>query len=210
MIFYPDTVGVIAAEFQRYLQFTLGSPMSSSIIIGAQWFFLLYFIILTVVYLLLNVAALRGLWRYMQWHSCDHLPQTYSGLAPPVSILVPAYNEEATIVTSVYSLLQLTYPEYEIIVINDGSRDDTLAVLLGVRSRPAAQPGLAAPAYTNPQRDLSVGHASEPARCRQGKRRQGGRTQRWHQLLTLPAVLWRGCRFHFATRQPATRGASFS
>lgn len=69
--------------------------MSSSIIIGAQWFFLLYFIILTVVYLLLNVAALRGLWRYMQWHSCDHFPQTYSGLAPPVSILVPAYNSAA-------------------------------------------------------------------------------------------------------------------
>lgn len=49
---------------------------------------------------------------------------------PPVSILVPSYNEELTIIESVGSLLNLGYPSYEVIVINDGSTDTTLQVLI--------------------------------------------------------------------------------
>jgi cellulose synthase/poly-beta-1,6-N-acetylglucosamine synthase-like glycosyltransferase len=50
-------------------------------------------------------------------------------MEPPISILVPAYNEEANIAASILSMLQLSYPEFEIIVINDGSKDDTIDVL---------------------------------------------------------------------------------
>lgn len=46
---------------------------------------------------------------------------------PPVTILVPAYNEGACIQGSIRSLLELDYPRYEILVIDDGSRDDTYA-----------------------------------------------------------------------------------
>lgn len=49
----------------------------------------------------------------------------------PVSLVAPAYNEEATIAESVASLLQMRYPLYEIIVVNDGSTDRTLEVLTG-------------------------------------------------------------------------------
>ncbi|MGG5461778.1 glycosyltransferase family 2 protein [Clostridium sp. B9] len=48
----------------------------------------------------------------------------------PVSVLVPAYNEEKTILKCVESLLSLDYPEYEIIVVNDGSKDKTKDVLI--------------------------------------------------------------------------------
>lgn len=48
----------------------------------------------------------------------------------PVSVLVPAYNEEVTIVASVQMLLALDYPDYEVIVINDGSGDGTLSTLM--------------------------------------------------------------------------------
>ena len=48
----------------------------------------------------------------------------------PVSILVPAYNEEKTIITSVHSFLRLHFPEYEVIVINDGSTDTTMELLI--------------------------------------------------------------------------------
>jgi cellulose synthase/poly-beta-1,6-N-acetylglucosamine synthase-like glycosyltransferase len=51
-------------------------------------------------------------------------------MLPSISILAPAYNEEATIVESVHSLLSLAYPSYEVIVVNDGSRDGTLAALV--------------------------------------------------------------------------------
>lgn len=47
----------------------------------------------------------------------------------PVSFLIAAYNEEATIVSSMKSLLAMHYPEFEVIVVNDGSRDATLDVL---------------------------------------------------------------------------------
>ncbi len=52
-----------------------------------------------------------------------------SKVALPISINVPAYNEEKTIVESVRSLLALHYPDFEVIVINDGSKDQTLQVL---------------------------------------------------------------------------------
>ncbi|MDL2236523.1 glycosyltransferase [Christensenellaceae bacterium OttesenSCG-928-K19] len=48
----------------------------------------------------------------------------------PVSILVPAFNEEITIIDTVESLLNLKYTEYEIVVINDGSEDNTSQVLI--------------------------------------------------------------------------------
>lgn len=53
-----------------------------------------------------------------------------SPIAPGVSILAPAYNEGASIVQNVKSLLSLHYGKFEVIVINDGSKDDTLARLL--------------------------------------------------------------------------------
>lgn len=54
----------------------------------------------------------------------------YSDVAPPISVLVPAYNEELTVVESVRSLLALEYPLLEVIVVNDGSRDGTLEALM--------------------------------------------------------------------------------
>ncbi len=54
----------------------------------------------------------------------------FLGGAPPVSLLAPASNEEATCIQSVRSLLALEYADYEVLVINDGSKDGTLAELL--------------------------------------------------------------------------------
>jgi cellulose synthase/poly-beta-1,6-N-acetylglucosamine synthase-like glycosyltransferase len=48
----------------------------------------------------------------------------------PVSIIVPAYNEEAGIIQSVRSLLSVNYPTFEVIVVNDGSTDQTLAKVI--------------------------------------------------------------------------------
>ena len=55
-----------------------------------------------------------------------------SDIAMPISLLAPAFNEEATICESVRSLLALHYPNFEVIVVNDGSKDNTLAVLIDV------------------------------------------------------------------------------
>lgn len=47
----------------------------------------------------------------------------------PVSIIIPAYNEELTIVDNIISILSLQYPEYELVVVNDGSKDATIEEL---------------------------------------------------------------------------------
>ncbi|MBL8150484.1 MAG: glycosyltransferase family 2 protein, partial [Blastocatellia bacterium] len=52
-----------------------------------------------------------------------------SSLLPTISVLAPAYNEAKTIADSVRSMLKLNYPNYEVIVINDGSKDETLEIL---------------------------------------------------------------------------------
>lgn len=54
----------------------------------------------------------------------------YAEASPPISLLAPAFNEALTITQSVRSLLSLQYPNFEVIVINDGSKDDTLRVLI--------------------------------------------------------------------------------
>ena len=54
------------------------------------------------------------------------LAARYGDVVPPVAILVPAYNEEMNIVDSVHALLGIRYPMFEVIVVNDGSKDGTM------------------------------------------------------------------------------------
>lgn len=92
----------------------------------------LFFIIYLIGYssfLFLSVVAgaieLYKSYRLEQLH--NKLWQSYY---IPVSILVPAYNEEVTVKDTVTSLLNLDYKLYEIIVIDDGSKDKTSQVLI--------------------------------------------------------------------------------
>ena len=99
------------------------------IILGAEWFFFVYFFFLNSGYLLLNFLASFRIGDYLESREISTLPQVYTDLELPISILVPAFNEALTIEESVRSLLQLRYSEFEVIVINDGSSDETLQIL---------------------------------------------------------------------------------
>ncbi len=92
---------------------------------------LVYMIGVVAFYTFLLVVSfwhLRRLHRLDDWEPYEELLE--ASYAKPVSILVPAYNEEAGIVGSVRSLLAIEYPQYEVIVINDGSTDRTLERLI--------------------------------------------------------------------------------
>lgn len=104
---------------------------------GFQTFFFLFnlFIIFYVIlingfYLTLFLLSFKKIKDYMKRiRYSEYQEINTSELTPPVSILVPAHNEELTLCDNLNSLLQLNYPEYEIIVVNDGSSDRTLEVL---------------------------------------------------------------------------------
>lgn len=98
----------------------------------SQWIFLLYVVGLNLGYMVLNISALFSASKYMETIEFRKFIGLYAGFMPPVSILVPAYNEEMTIETTVRSLMQLDYPEMEVVVINDGSKDKTIDRLIDV------------------------------------------------------------------------------
>jgi len=111
------------------------------LLLAAQWFFLGYLVLLNLAYLALDVVAFFVMEREVEASAGRLLPAAFSGLEPPITLVVPAYNEEATIAASLWSLLQLEYPGFEIVVVNDGSRDRTLEVLVaefGLRPFPEA------------------------------------------------------------------------
>ena len=89
---------------------------------------LVYFILVnTSLLLLIGLAYLE--FRAQQRRRATALSWQGAGLAPGVSLLVPAYNEEAGIVTAVKSFLTLRYPRHEVVVVDDGSTDSTFARL---------------------------------------------------------------------------------
>ncbi len=91
-------------------------------------FFLLY-LLLYASYLFLSVAM--GAWRlYHQDRMRTIKNELKHDFYFPVSVLVPAHNEEVTILDNVKSLLDLDYQLYEVIVIDDGSGDETSQVLI--------------------------------------------------------------------------------
>lgn len=105
--------------------------MLRDFVIVVNWFFLFYVVAYTV---LLFSAAIFGavstdrrrhLDEYRANLSLQNMANYY-----PISVLVPAYNEALTILDGVQSLMKLDYEEYEIIVIDDGSTDDTSQILI--------------------------------------------------------------------------------
>jgi cellulose synthase/poly-beta-1,6-N-acetylglucosamine synthase-like glycosyltransferase len=97
-------------------------------IVGGYGFVvLLYFALLNLAYAGLGYKGLKTVRDYRQGRSSLALRDALAqGSYRPVSILVPARDEEDAIVASVYSYLALDYPDFEIIVVSDGSVDLTL------------------------------------------------------------------------------------
>lgn len=105
-------------------------------------FIFVYLIFINLGLFGLYVFSARSLWNFIKSIiASDYERIRKSDLTLPISLLVPAFNEQRTIVDTVKSLLNINYGEFEIIVINDGSTDNTLVELiqeyqLEIRSEP--------------------------------------------------------------------------
>ena len=95
--------------------------------------YLIFFYSLGLIlsYVVLLMMAYKYTTGYHHW-SDDYMKRVvdFSPYTPGVSIVAPAYNEEITVVDNVHSLLQQDYPTFEVIIVNDGSKDKTLEKLI--------------------------------------------------------------------------------
>lgn len=101
-----------------------------SITNGLMLFFgsliIVYMVIVIFIYGLMLFLAFIQL-RKRKGLNKKNIEEEYidSFYSKPVSIIVPAFNEKMGIINNIHSLLSLRYPEFEIIIVNDGSTDDT-------------------------------------------------------------------------------------
>lgn len=96
--------------------------------------YLIYFYatILALIYLCLMVMSYYNTIRYKYRYTKreEEYLNEFPDAAPGISIVAPAFNEEVIIYDSVSSLLNLDYPNFEVIIVNDGSKDSTLGILI--------------------------------------------------------------------------------
>jgi cellulose synthase/poly-beta-1,6-N-acetylglucosamine synthase-like glycosyltransferase len=100
------------------------------LVIVVQPLFLIYFVLYNSYTLWLIALSARQVRRRVAGHFIEDLDLIDEGdLTKPLTMIVPAYNEEVTIVDSVTGLINCDYPRFEIVVVNDGSSDATLEQL---------------------------------------------------------------------------------
>lgn len=101
------------------------------VLVRMEWASLFYFLIVNSLY---GVLLISACWEMGQHHlktKGENLSRVLSSeVAPSISMLAPAHDEAASIKESVTSLMAVSYPNLEVIVVNDGSSDETLAVLI--------------------------------------------------------------------------------
>lgn len=97
----------------------------------ASWFFVGYFALVNGSYLIIHLVSIVVLVRNVRDWLIEPAYEPHSSpFLPGISVVVPAYNEEVTIVETVRSLRNLEYANYDLVVVNDGSTDATLDVLV--------------------------------------------------------------------------------
>ena len=100
-------------------------------VIEFNYYLVFYSISVNAVYLILLFISYFGAEnQLMLWKAKNMKFLFKKDIVPSISIIAPAYNEEQNIKESVNSLMNLKYPDYELIVVNDGSLDNTLQELI--------------------------------------------------------------------------------
>lgn len=122
---------------------------------------LVYFIVMQGYLIYLSLSSTAVIRRNHHINRFGRVSEMLSSqTSPPVSIVIPAYNEEVGIVDSVRSMSIVSYPRFEIVVTNDGSTDNTLEVLIETFDLERVQIPYRPDIETAPVRGIYRGHGS--------------------------------------------------
>ncbi|MCL2327661.1 MAG: glycosyltransferase [Bacteroidetes bacterium] len=106
--------------------------MVDNIVYGYQYLIFFYALMMTIIYIALTILGYYNIYqtktRYTEKE--QELLNLLPSKVPGISVVAPAYNEEVIIIDNVNSLLGLHYPKFEVIIVNDGSKDSTLDLLI--------------------------------------------------------------------------------
>ncbi len=128
ILFFP-LVFVMFTPFSFYRLPLIDIARQYIIIVNTT--FIAYFWFLNFTYFILAVISAMGAKRQIKLWDIKNLDMlNQRGMLSSISIIAPAYNEALSIVESVTSLLTLNYPDFEVVVVNDGSKDNTLQILI--------------------------------------------------------------------------------
>ena len=94
------------------------------------WLTLLYYIALHAIYLVLVLLGATQVSRYHRGITFEEFQRIGSSrLSMPVSLIIPCFNESKIITETIRNALRLNYPQFEVIVVSDGSTDGTIPLL---------------------------------------------------------------------------------
>lgn len=90
-----------------------------------------YSMLIVIASALLTIFSYIGIRRYKaRFTKKENRMLKESPFAPGISVIAPAYNEEKTIITNINSMLTIDYPLFEVVIVNDGSKDKTLELMI--------------------------------------------------------------------------------
>jgi cellulose synthase/poly-beta-1,6-N-acetylglucosamine synthase-like glycosyltransferase len=104
--------------------------INEALVSAFEWIFIIYSFGLAAFHLILITNSAYTVFINRLQHEDENEPQSFSPETEGITIISPAYNEEKSIIGAIESLLALNYAPYEVIVVNDGSRDETLKLLI--------------------------------------------------------------------------------
>lgn len=153
----PPTAGLAhapAAEASQRALFSLGLRAANNAEQGLVWLFFVALVLGAVR--LVGIGSLAALQRYRPRYARRAVDREWR---PAISVLIPAFNEGRVIARTASSVLAQEYPNFEVVVIDDGSTDDTAAAARAIadpRFRVVSQPNAGKAAALN--RGMSEAH----------------------------------------------------
>ncbi len=103
----------------------------SIVVLVAEWLIFIYALTISAFYLVLAVFSIWAIRGHMKKnYFVDHRELLGSPLVPSISLIAPAYNESLTIIDNVKSLLAIQYSNFEVLIVNDGSKDDSMEKMI--------------------------------------------------------------------------------